>query len=73
MLLLTTPAAIFLLSLLIVFAVATEGGRRTLRAFDPLYALVVVAVLALPYAVWLMRAETPAEGSIEPPPEAAIM
>lgn len=58
LLLLTTPAAIFLLSLLVVFAVATEAGRRTLRAFDPLFALMVVAVLALPYAVWLMRAET---------------
>jgi hypothetical protein len=58
LLLLTTPAAVFLLSLLAVFAVATAGGRRTLRALDPLFALIVVAVLALPYAVWLMRAET---------------
>ncbi|MEK9279229.1 MULTISPECIES: glycosyltransferase family 39 protein [unclassified Bradyrhizobium] len=58
LLLLTTPAAIFLLSLLAIFAVATAGGRRTLRALDPLFAIVVVAVLALPYAVWLMRAET---------------
>lgn len=57
LLLLTTPAAIFLLPLIVVFALATAGGRRTLRAFDPLFALVVVAVLALPYAVWLMRAE----------------
>ncbi|WGD50522.1 glycosyltransferase family 39 protein [Bradyrhizobium sp. CB1650] len=58
LLLLTTPAAILLLSLLAIFAVATADGRRTLRALDPLFALVVVAVLALPYAVWLMRAET---------------
>src|SRR4051794_178345 len=58
LLLLTTPAAIFLLLLLVVFAVSTAGGRRTLRALDPLFALIVVAVLALPYAVWLMRAET---------------
>src|SRR6478736_7280100 len=58
LLLLTTPAAIFLLLLIVVFALATAGGRRTLRALDPLFALVVVAVLALPYAVWLMRAET---------------
>ncbi|MCK1288790.1 glycosyltransferase family 39 protein [Bradyrhizobium sp. 44] len=57
LLLLTTPAAIFLLLLIVVFALATADGRRTLRAFDPLFALVVVAVLALPYAVWLMRAE----------------
>lgn len=58
LLLLTTPAAIFLLALLVIFALATASGRRTLRALDPLFALVVVAVLALPYAVWLMRAET---------------
>ncbi|WP_426610744.1 glycosyltransferase family 39 protein [Bradyrhizobium sp. McL0616] len=58
LLLLTTPAAIFLLALLFIFAVATAGGRRTLRALDPLFALIVVAVLALPYAVWLSRAET---------------
>jgi hypothetical protein len=58
LLLLTTPAAIFLLLLVLVFALATAGGRRTLRALDPLFALVVVAVLALPYAVWVMRAET---------------
>jgi hypothetical protein len=57
LLLLTTPAAIFLL-LIIVFAISTAGGRRTLRALDPLFALIVVAVLALPYVVWLMRAET---------------
>lgn len=58
LLLLTTPAAIFLLALLVIFAFSTAGGRRTLRALDPLFALVVVAVLALPYAVWLLRAET---------------
>lgn len=58
LLLLTTPAAIFLLALLVIFALSTAGGQRTLRALDPLFALVVVAVLALPYAVWLMRAET---------------
>ncbi|MFT4120271.1 glycosyltransferase family 39 protein [Bradyrhizobium sp.] len=58
LLLLTTPAAIFLLLLIVVFAVATARGRSTLRALDPLFALIVVAVLALPYAVWLMRADT---------------
>lgn len=58
LLLLTTPAAVFLLALLVIFAVSTSGGRRTLRALDPLFAIVVVAALALPYAVWLMRAET---------------
>jgi hypothetical protein len=58
LLLLTTPAAIGLLLLLVIFVVATAGGRKTLRALDPIYALVVVAVLALPYAIWLVRAET---------------
>jgi hypothetical protein len=58
LLLLTTPAAVFLLLLLVVFALATAAGRRTLRALDPLFALVVITVLALPYAVWLMRAQT---------------
>src|SRR6516225_3817620 len=58
LLLLTTPAAIGLLFLLVIFAVATAGGRNTLRALDPIYALVVVAVLALPYAIWLVRAGT---------------
>ncbi len=57
LLLLTTPAAIGLLLLLLVFALVTSGGgRRTLRALDPLFALLVVVVLALPYAIWLIRA-----------------
>lgn len=68
LLLLTTPAAFFLLLLLVIFAVSTAGGRRTLRTLDPLFALIVVAVLALPYAVWLMRAETLA---LPPLPEVA--
>src|SRR4029077_15365620 len=58
LLLLTTPAAIGLLLLLALFPVPPRGGRKTLRALDPIYALVVVAVLALPYAIWLVRAET---------------
>jgi hypothetical protein len=71
LLLLTTPAAILLLALLVVFAVATSAGRRTLRALDPLFALIVVAVLALPYAVWLMRAETLALPALPQLPELA--
>src|ERR1700758_4519778 len=39
------------------FTLATERGRRTLRSFDPLFALLVVVVLALPYLVWLVRAD----------------
>jgi hypothetical protein len=57
LLLLTTSAAPGLLLLLAGFAVATERGRRTLMSFDPLFALLVVVVLALPYLVWLIRAD----------------
>lgn len=57
LLLLTTPAAIGLLLLLAGFAVATERGRRMLTSLDPLYALLVIVVLVLPYLVWLLRAE----------------
>ncbi len=56
LLLLTTSAAVGLLLLLIGFAVATARGRRMLLSFDPLFALLVVVVLALPYAIWLIRA-----------------
>jgi hypothetical protein len=58
LLLLTTPAAIGLLLLVAGFALATARGRRTLRSFDPLFALLVIVVLALPYLVWLIRADT---------------
>ena len=56
LLLLTTSAAIGLLLLVTGFMVATERGRRTLMSFDPIFALLVIAVLALPYLVWLVRA-----------------
>jgi hypothetical protein len=57
LLLLTTPAAIGLLLLVAGFALATVEGRRTLRSFDPLFALLVTIVLALPYLIWLIRAD----------------
>ena len=57
LLLLTTSAAPFLLLLVIGFALATAHGRRTLSSFDPLFALVVIVVLALPYLIWLIRAD----------------
>jgi hypothetical protein len=57
LLLLTTSAAIGLLLLVAGFTVATERGRRTLMSFDPLFALLVIVVLALPYLVWLIRAD----------------
>jgi len=56
LLLLTTSSAIGLLLLLAGFAVATVRGRRTLMSFDPLFALLVIVVLALPYLIWLIRA-----------------
>ncbi len=58
LLLLTTPAAIGLLLLVAGFALATVRGRRTLMSFDPLFALLVIVVLALPYLIWLIRADT---------------
>src|SRR5207248_11570049 len=57
LLLLTTSAAPGLLPLIIVFALATARGRRTLMSFDALFALLVVGVLALPYLIWLIRAD----------------
>jgi hypothetical protein len=58
LLLLTTPAAIGLLVLISGFALATERGRRVLMSFDPLFALLVIVVLVLPYLIWLIRADT---------------
>ena len=58
LLLLTTSAAIGLLLLIAGFALATARGRRTLMSFDPLFALLVIVVLALPYLIWLIRADT---------------
>jgi hypothetical protein len=57
LLLLTTSAAPAILLLLAGFAVATPRGRRVLMSLDPLYALLVIAVLVLPYLIWLLRAD----------------
>src|ERR1700722_17044897 len=57
LLLLTTAAAPGLLLLVIGFAVATARGRGTLMSFDPLFALLVIVVLVLPYLIWLIRAD----------------
>jgi len=56
LLLLTTSAAPGLLLLLVGFSLATARGRRTLMSFDPLFSLLVIVVLALPYLIWLIRA-----------------
>lgn len=57
LLLLTTSAAIGLLLLIAGFAVATVRGRRTLMSLDPVYSLLVIVVLALPWLIWLLRAD----------------
>jgi hypothetical protein len=57
LLLLTTTAAPGLLLLVAGFALATARGRRMLMSLDPLYALLVIVVLVLPYLVWLIRAD----------------
>jgi hypothetical protein len=57
LLLLTISAAPLLLLIVAGFAVATARGRRVLMSLDPLYALLVIAVLALPYLVWVIRAD----------------
>jgi Dolichyl-phosphate-mannose-protein mannosyltransferase len=57
LLLLTTPAAIGMILLVLVFALATARGRSALASVDPFYALLVIIVLALPYLIWLIRAE----------------
>ena len=54
LLLLTTSAALGLLLLIVGFAVATARGRRTLMSLDPLYALLVIVVLVLPYLIWVV-------------------
>jgi 4-amino-4-deoxy-L-arabinose transferase-like glycosyltransferase len=56
LLLLTTSAAFGLLLLVAGFALASPQGRRTLESFDPLFALLVIVVLVLPYLIWLIRA-----------------
>jgi hypothetical protein len=55
LLLLTTHAAPLLLAMLGIFALFTVRGRRMLMSFDPLFALIVVFVLVLPYAVFAVR------------------
>ena len=57
LLLLTTSAALGMLLLLAGFALATERGRRMLMSFDPLFALLVIVVLVLPYLIWLIRSD----------------
>jgi hypothetical protein len=57
LLLLTTAAAPLLLILLAGFALAAPEGRQRLRSVDPLFAVLVILVLILPYLIWLLRAD----------------
>jgi len=57
LLLLTTSAAFGLLLLVAGFALASSKGRRTFESLDPAFALLVIVVLALPYLIWLIRAD----------------
>ncbi|WP_342710753.1 glycosyltransferase family 39 protein [Bradyrhizobium sp. B124] len=66
LLLLTTSVAPGLLLLITCFALATAQGRRVLMSVDPLYALLVIIALTLPYLNWLIRADTVA---VQPLPE----
>lgn len=55
LLFLTSAMAPVLFCLLVIFALATSRGRRALRSIDPVLGLLVIAVIALPYAIWLVR------------------
>jgi hypothetical protein len=55
LLLLTTHTAPLLLAMLGAFALATAQGRRMLASIDPLFALIVVGVLVVPYAMFTLR------------------
>ena len=52
-----------MLLLVAAFTLATARGRRMLMSLDPLYALLVVVVLALPYLILLVRSD----GFVTPP------
>jgi len=56
LLLLTTPAALGMILLVVGFAVATPRGRRMLMSVDPLYALLVASCWRCPNLIWLIRA-----------------
>jgi hypothetical protein len=55
LLILSTPDAPWLLVLLAAFILSTRRGRRSLQSFDPLLAVLIVAVLAMPWLIWLYR------------------
>lgn len=58
LLLLTTSSAPVLLLMIAGFTLATAQGRWLLKSLDPLSALVVVLVLALPYLSFVLRSDS---------------
>ncbi|MDB5630329.1 MAG: hypothetical protein JWQ51_2669 [Tardiphaga sp.] len=60
LLVLTTSAAPALLAFVAAVILAMPGGRRRLASVDLLYALLIVAVIVLPYGLWLLRNGAPA-------------
>src|SRR5215208_4126331 len=54
LLMLTTYFGAILLALIVVFTLATERGRATLRDFYPYVAMLIACVVALPHLVWLL-------------------
>lgn len=59
LLLLTTSAAAMLLALIAAFSVANTKIRPTLRSVDLMVAILMAAVLALPYMIFVMRTGPP--------------
>eukprot|EP01035_Chromulina_nebulosa_P029603 gene29603-39253_t len=57
LLLLTTRHAPWLLLLPVAFGLCTARGRRNLASFDPLFALLVIVALVLPWVIWVVRAD----------------
>lgn len=55
LLLLTTADAPWLLLLVVLFMVAVARGRGKLVSFDPIYIVLIVATLAVPWLIWLSR------------------
>ena len=60
LLVLTTAAAPALLALVVIVLLALPRKRQNLASFDPLYALLVFAVIILPFAIWSARNGQPA-------------
>jgi 4-amino-4-deoxy-L-arabinose transferase-like glycosyltransferase len=55
LLLLTAWLAIALVVLLDLFLIATRRGREMLRTLDPWLCVAIVAIVVLPYALWLAQ------------------